>query len=567
MSYSFYIEISSVYTKFNPFFDNCTLNATLEGNARKIEKFNGELLFKGNEYSILRNEFVTNELNYLNIIVYKNSTIEFRGLLNLRGRYNLKENVCYLKVDSDDRYRKLTQQKDIEYNFLLYNKYTVNINKNSFELTKYSECTSISQDDYRNYYLIISGDYETGASYINDGSIIIAPGMKRYVWYFEVFGNNYESEIISTDTTLDPDDYIAANPGQFPPDYVYFLRRTYNGCTLNIWRYRKQVFNFDPGIAGYTNEYLNYWTKPKIGIDSITESYYRFCNFFEALQKFLESLDNTITISPLTYCTYFNDYFPDYLNLYFAQKSDIKRPSATYHAYVLNTTFEKLMTIIKLMFNLDWYLDNSNNFLFKHPREFVETIDTSIVLTSSRYDNLMEYNVKENLNIDKEVWNFEATADSTFSTGEIAYSSANTEIKVYDNKEVNNDIMNISDSLDVDDLGFVFVNTDSSLNVINKVVNGVELVNGMMSYYYLVENHMRTGDRPYSKDIDGNVLTNIAKFNEHIEIDFYLDYFSSLDFSKLVKTQLTENLGLPGARKMSVVQQLNKNFATIKLEF
>lgn len=53
-----------------------------------------------------------------------------------------------------------------------------------------------------------------------------------------------------------------------------------------------------------------------------------------------------------------------------AQKSDIINPLATQKATIGNISFKKLMDNLKVLFNVDWFIDNNNNLRIEHSKYF-----------------------------------------------------------------------------------------------------------------------------------------------------------------------------------------------------
>jgi hypothetical protein len=188
-------------------------------------------------------------------------------------------------------------------------------------------------------------------------------------------------------------------------------------------------------------------------------------------------------------------------NLYIIQKSDAKRPNASNPATKGNITFRQLMESLYNMFQLWWYINDSNQIVIVHQSEIENnlgldiTIDPYIKTTAHKkifqFDKTLLYRY--------ETWKFAESNGIDFVGQSIEYSELCT-VKESVNKTKNYDISIITTDLeyvqtnsdDISDDGFVIIATDGA-NVLteNGAITGILQLNGHLATSNLQDKYWR----------------------------------------------------------------------------
>lgn len=200
--------------------------------------------------------------------------------------------------------------------------------------------------------------------------------------------------------------------------------------------------------------------------DVITLFIARFCSSLTLKSDYFQI--NPDEVTDINYAT---GALSKVKNILVFQKSDVKRPNVTGNATIAEWTFEKLMTHLKFMFNVDWRIEDG---VFRVEHVDYWTKDEGFDLTAPEYARYViqknQYTYKTEKIPKSEIWKFkEASIYSDFAGEPITYTECVTDgggdaDVTYAMDDVTTDLQLIlenpsKDSALVSDDGFVFIAT------------------------------------------------------------------------------------------------------------
>jgi hypothetical protein len=189
-------------------------------------------------------------------------------------------------------------------------------------------------------------------------------------------------------------------------------------------------------------------------------------------------------------------------NIFLVQKSDAKKPSSSNPATIGNMSFEQMMNNLYSMFQLWWYIDDSDNIVIVHQSEIEN--NPGINITVSPYIAMTAH--KKSIDFDKgllyrfEKWTFMESKNEDFIGMPIEYAElctikdSNNKTKSYEVDSFTTDLAFIQTGFDkISDEGFLVVAADSSNYIINEAgeISGLTQINGHLSLANLHNNYWR----------------------------------------------------------------------------
>lgn len=249
---------------------------------------------------------------------------------------------------------------------------------------------------------------------------------------------------------------------------------------------------------------------------------------------------------------YYSQISPNPLNdLIICGESDMNKPFATQQDTEVLCTLDKMMTVLKNMFNVDWYIDVDGNFRVEHISYFTKEATYDL-----RTDYIKYFRTKTNYQYDtsdqcnQEKWSFYKGGNNDFDEVIIDYNQIPL-VQGQDKKVIETQIEATTDlilaqnydySFDSNGLFFLAViSASSGFDIAEEIglKTGLMMRNGHLSTYNLVE-HYHNFNRPFlSGEIDGNTINfvtmkKIAK-GEQLEIKSFAGQI--IDPYKLIRTE------------------------------
>lgn len=229
--------------------------------------------------------------------------------------------------------------------------------------------------------------------------------------------------------------------------------------------------------------------------DSIIYLLEQTCSDFEGSNLVSDFLTNST--NPVTETTSNTD------NLYLIQKSDAKRPGASNPATKGEITFKELMDNLYIMFQLWWYIDDSNDLVILHQSEIEQLAGLDITAyLEALHKKKITFN--SDLLYRYEQWQFAEANGDDFIGMPIEYDENCTKkddnkTKSYITSIITTDLAYIQTNQDkISDEGFVVIATDGS-DVLTEdgAITGETQLNGHLAIANLLDKYWRH-NRPLS---------------------------------------------------------------------
>lgn len=190
-----------------------------------------------------------------------------------------------------------------------------------------------------------------------------------------------------------------------------------------------------------------------------------------------------------------------------AQKSDVIDPNASQAATIGNISLKRIMENFKVIFNVDWFIDDDNNFRIEHAKYFNYLLgyDTTITPNSKFNISNNKYSYKKEEMPSAEHFTFMESLYLDFVGKDITYNSScvtnegDNNIKQYASDRFTTDIDYIEAfPADIEKTGFVLVvyNTSGGINVVAKEIGKLsnsDQNNAHLSWANLHYNYHRYG--------------------------------------------------------------------------
>jgi hypothetical protein len=312
MTYTFFINIGAGYVQYYPEHDKCSFIKSRDKYIFAQLIFDGSLVFKGAEYTILRTRL--NTANYALINIYADAVLLYSGKLSLLGKYNQLTKVCELSLNSTDNNPILLDNIDKQFDVSTnnYNNTLKHIGIQVYD-TSYAKLSMmygfVKFKDMLEYYVNKAMEPTAivfnAASYAYMDTKIVSDFI--YISSFVNTLNNNENVV---------DDKIMFNGQNSRVDYkvsvkqlIYFIESTmnmgweiYTTLGVNYFRFKhKSELNYSSGSnPNLTTLYSNNWSHDKNGFEYATETRY---NIIErsVLGSNLDHLGKNILIPSLDF--------------------------------------------------------------------------------------------------------------------------------------------------------------------------------------------------------------------------------------------------------------------------
>lgn len=390
-----------------------------------------------------------------------------------------------------------------------------------------------------NFKILVSEGIDPGTDWVYDSQITNTDGSISDVYY----------NTFSMSTIFDGTEGI---------EYLTGITSMPSGKSVLIYPMRRDLSkvivistDFYPGFLWSSIEKTRYYVKLKdvmsaymtaIGFSGIYKS-----SFFDN-----DAYDSDKGGNPGTK-NYYSQISPNPMNdLIICSESDMKKPFATEQDSSVLCTLNKMITVLKDMFNVDWFIDSDGNFRIEHISYFTKEKNFDLTTNYLKYFKTKtnyQYNTQDQCNQEK--WSFYKGGNNDFSEVAIDYDQI-TLVLGQEKKVVKKSIeattdITLAQSADFayDSNGLFFlavIPATSGFDIAEEtgLKTGLTMKNGHLSTYNLVE-HYHNFNRPFiSGKIDGvtiNFVTmrKIAK-GEQIEIKSFVGQI--IDVYKLIKTEL-----------------------------
>lgn len=546
--YDFEINIGSLGTPIvgggwvdvGPVYNSSVLQRAQEANVRVRDNLSGSLTFLGTEYTAL--DTLTELIVPIRVKV--DSVVRLTGQLSLQGKYDTIGKEVELTFEQDDQYTTMLQNMDVEvalkqlFLITIDQDYTsqLEVRGQAVEFAGtpsfatfdgYSNCGQESPNVWNAGITYIAANI-TGSSPNTMYSTAVGDFNNVYVrvggsWYASLQSNNLNNPPASSPTYWDR------------IDEPYAFKREYAD------------FQFDEDATYSVSN--DYWFKAGCTTDSYTFNQ-DSALLFDVLEDLLAEADSAITITAGTYCTYFNTYFTYFLNLYIYSFED--EPKAK---------LSNILDMFKVVFNLDWYLDSSKNFFFKHPREINKTVGVGDQYNLETYlsDNWTNYIYQFALDqkVSKETWQFGVSTRLDFDVQGITYDNHFQDIKEY-----KMDFSTDFKGAQVDQDGFLLMCAEmvmGNLELRNRtgLISTNTEYNGELACTRAIDDH-QFYDRPFD---EGTYLSTVEALDQIAvnKVQLEVPYLRQdiIDFDNLIQTTLAnlevEELSIPLAAGMATI--------------
>jgi len=597
------IDTGLGYVEFKPNFYNFSLTKQRFNNVRVRFSAAGDLMFSNTEFETLNNLRLSGTIT-LDIKIYINYSLCCLGKLNLMSKnWNIENKVCNLAVDIVDKYTEILKTYDTEQNMFA-------------EAIPESAKIRILSSLHQIALPTTSDNWATQiANYNPDGTQPVAPSAANDWTYHTPPYSTLTNAAITSITDAGSGRLLITSAAhglidsQYNlPDLTIYNTTNYNAVYNDVividadtftvsgtfvinetgdWKVAEagfHVFTFKcqyvtfPATGYDLGHYFDNWyLKTGITKSNAELEFSTWKVLYDIIEDLLSYSDSSINISQIAgvndYCKYFDVTDTDYNKLMIEFIYNLK--DVSHKKRVAQFTLKRLLEIYKILFNLDWRINDNNYFQFIHPSESVQSLPSFAVLPKHNFTarskalgvDFLQYEIKNFVN--SETWNLQKTDTIFFDGYPIIYDNESEQNKKYEVKEICSDLRKVVlNTDDIKDDGFVIIATflDAAENIIYNVD---ENINGKLAVSDLQDNVLSSGDRPFVSGKINNidkVFINVAN-NRFMEMSRPLNDFSDLDFDYLVKTEITDKENETGARIESVTQKFDNSFAKIKLSF
>lgn len=544
-----------------------------EGQLFFKRSYNGDLSFRGSDYIYLKNRYdAGNYCDIYELLIEKKVSgeyqVEWMGYFSMTdGKFDFDK--CRFKVNptNQDKYNCILNNWETKYNILTLNKKSIISDSLSFyffvsyfsvsppssfgcgldliktKTTIYTDCDTEFGDCEAVDVSYTVGLYANELKLMEKGVIPIGSWTK---WtdaencdqYLTAFINDkidnydvYFRSFISGGNALPADDDVLLIANVCQPDDCSQISPT-------------------PADLGYAGEWymaqsrggLTFWLKTSYyngqKIDTSNLITYKGIYVPDVIKYLLaqtcpDSFSSPVLISdflmnstnPVTKIASKTNY------LYLVQKSDAKRPSASNPATKGETSFRELMDSLYNIFQLWWYIDDSNNLVIIHQSEIEGHLGIDITINpyikTTAHKNTVEFD--KSLLFRYETWTFMESKGIDFTGTSIEYDElctvkdSESKTKTYDISVITTDIGYIQTGIDkISDDGFALLAADASNNVINEVgvITGSDQLNGHLALSNLQDKYWRHNRILMTGKMNGNQETfissqKIRKLSEH----------------------------------------------------
>lgn len=499
------------------------------GKRQYKKEFGGNITFTGAAYMrLLKLETSIYRCEFQNVTVERSCTASgaqewelwFNGQISLNeGEWDLDGCKVVCKFEENKPDKCFDDNKNTKVNLLqqIFTRKTVRMFPGNVTL-EFETCTRNVPEESgeRGYYWCGDGDpYEKGwvvykhsesSDFIHDIEI-------RTDWARQVM-------VISCAITPSPDWILISD------DCVGSSTRTYArpvniyNCVYqndpnpetNFYSYECQIF----GQGGSATEFDN----GMLLNDIIKVFIQMFCPDLTVKSDFFQI--NPENVSTVNYVT---GLASKVLNIVVYQKSDVKRPLATGNASRAEWTFEKLMTTLKYMFNVDWRVEG-NLFVLEHVSFYSKNIGFNFTLPqfAKWVKGKRKYSYKNESIPKREHWTWKEQTyygdfpgvDIIYDDGCVTTGSKDT-TENYAVEDVMTDVEyaisnSAADNKNVSDDGFVFIATDfdgTTYSIITEagILEGAK-INNSLGFAQLQRDYHRH-ERPL---LVGNMNNAVTQF-------------------------------------------------------
>lgn len=487
------------------FFDGSFKHTRQEGKLFFRREFNGELIFRGNDYNYIKTRY--NGGYYCDVFelliekkvngVYETDWAGYFSMSD--GKFDFDRCRFYVTPTVEDKYSCIFRNWENEVNIIQGNPTFLNSSVKcnlEFELAKdmgmakpyygflqgmqHFKRAKVLDPNFNTEFILISyrlavivpenivlpspwiewdgldyyssGGLDYGISIVD--KLTPAEGFKKWI----IPGNQFSwlssaYDVMVTDERnpeFDEIDLLEWDPADYykQGSLKFYYEWTPDYLYMSVDFYvKKTVYNFENWPVT-----LNYRAWPIMS--SLLYLLRNTCDGFESDQvlcPFFTAVNNPVTGET-----------NELLNSYLIQKSDAKRPGASNPATIGKITLKDLLESLYSLFQLSWYIDNDNNLVLAHPIEFENLTDISIVNEPAcQHKNGVEFD--KSLMFRYEKWTFADAGNTDFIGLPIEYSELCTtkdedaKTKSYDTPNMSTDLAYIQQNNNVSEYGFVFV--------------------------------------------------------------------------------------------------------------
>lgn len=321
---------------------------------------------------------------------------------------------------------------------------------------------------------------------------------------------------------------------------VYIKNTIYDGSTINVYEIdHTNAINFKTSI----NYILN-----KIGFDGECKSTFLFNDAYT--DDAPQSIKNYYDTHP-TY-NYYSEEKNKLNGLYLIEKTDFKNPFANQAATIGLLKLKDLIEDLKILFPIDWEIDEDGNFRIEHIIWFNK--DYSLDLTNSNYNIPNSYKYSNEKILNRESFKPYEAGNNDFLESEIEYINvpliSNDENKIEKQLSILIvDIKYIKDNLNkISNNGFVLVQCedngvgDMTIQSEIGIKSGLNYQNNHLSFgnllpKYWLDNRCRT--RGYVNGVL-TIFNSIIPLKEQEEITIKSN--ENIDPQKRIKTEMGEGI-------------------------
>ncbi len=384
-------------------------------------------------------------------------TIKYQGYFSATdGNCDIDSGSYRVKPQVNDKYRAVIDMKDQEYNILKVAASNSLIFRVRSRIVWGWEGPMYSTSSY---FPVGHNHVATGQALLAREEIEIRPSSDPEGWTYDAGKGVYyrhwniaypDLQVYTTTTAVFPTPGGDPQPPFGDPNFHNgwsYLYRYSAGQTTYFWLINTRGVYYDTTFArGRRVETVIQWLLDKMNTGLTLKS-----EFFSANVNYVTGEANRLK---------------DFI---IAQKSDIKNPSATEAATKGITTFDKLMSWFRNMFDARWFIDKEGFFRIEHISVLTELEDGIDLTNADKYDPLClsesnEFTFSKEVMPNKEKWEFMEAKNEDFVGLPIVYDGIATtqrdgdNSKIYDLKEITTDLDHIlKNSKDISDEGFVFL--------------------------------------------------------------------------------------------------------------
>ncbi len=465
-----------------------------EKNFYKIrKKLKSELTFTGEEYRALI-QLRDSESKFIELKIYNNSVLKLYGYLLFSGLWDENKNMCSMLFQTVDNYSELEQNLEVETNILALAKTSV---------------------------------------FMTQESIVYEVTLPCYA------GSRIESTLY-----YDPDGQVSQDPGEAHPDWAYYLSNgEQSGCPPSSYSYKFITTYVTFAHPDYTKSqlYAEWYIKAASSSETASIELDRAVSEYSILENLLGKADSALSISKSAYSDYINDIDNEIYNMYFFDKSDVKRYDSVSPASYQYIRLNEILNYYSKWLNLHYNIDESNNFTLKFINDLTEANyatypahDLTTFKNINWTNNQKRYVNDVSNKTSKEILTFETTG--SYFDYELFFDNVIEESFI----RYNNDVAYlISDPEEVDDDGFSVVTCNASNYIINKTPGATEIINYGMRPDRLLYDHMRNANRPYSTGKLGTSSITLTKEKDK-ELNYKIPIYDidEIDFDYFIKTDI-----------------------------